>query len=260
LLDWLAWQLRVHQWDIKWFCRLLVTSQAYRRQSRAVGELIDRDPENRLLARGPRYRLPSWMIRDQALAVSGLLVRQIGGPPVFPYQPEGVWEEATFGNKKYTQDHGEKLYRRSLYTFWRRIIAPTMFFDSASRQVCSVRPSRTNSPLHALATMNDVTYVEAARALAAHVLLDRGVDADPSLLATDIFRRVLIRPPSQEELNILTRAFTRWENYYVQHPEAANRLVTVGEWPSPDISAVRLAAWTAVATTILNLDEALSKE
>src|SRR5690606_27976023 len=145
--------------------------RTYRQSSRITPRTAEIDPENRLLSRGPRYRLASWMIRDQALAVSGLLVRTIGGPPVNPYQPPGVWEEATFGNKQYQQDHGAKLYRRRLYTFWRRIVGPTIFFDSASRQTCTVNQTRTNSPLHALTALNAITYVEAARAMARRVLM-----------------------------------------------------------------------------------------
>ena len=166
LLDWLAVEFVESKWDVKHLLRLIVTSATYRQSSRLTPELRERDPDNRLLARGPRHRLPAWMIRDQALAASGLLSAKPGGPPVKPYQPPGIWEEATFGNKRYQQDTGESLYRRSLYVFWRRIVGPTMFFDGANRQTCSVKTVITNTPLHALATLNDTTYVEAARALA----------------------------------------------------------------------------------------------
>ncbi len=260
LLDWLASELIESEWDIKRLCRLLVTSRAYRRDSRATPKLLEVDPENRWLARGVRYRLASWIIRDQALAVSGLLTVRLGGRPVFPYQPDGVWEEATFGNKGYRQDHGEHLYRRSIYTFWRRIMAPTLFFDVASRQVCSVRVLRTNSPLHALVTLNDTTYVEAARALATsqwRALDGQGTDAE---LVSGMFRRVLVRPPTPYELSVLCSALSRWELYYRQHPEAADALLSVGEWPRPQGPAPRLAAMTIVAHTILNMDETLSKE
>ena len=152
LLDWLATEFVRSGWDVKALHRLIVTSATYRQASRVPAALAERDPQNRLLARGPRYRLPAWMIRDQALAASGLLVSNLDGPPVKPYQPTGVWEEATFGTKSYAQDHGPALYRRSVYTFWRRIIGPTEFFDTASRQTCVVKPGRTNSPLHALLT------------------------------------------------------------------------------------------------------------
>src|SRR6185436_873554 len=130
--------------------RLIVTSAAYRQSSKVSPALLEKDPENHLLARGPRFRMPSVMLRDQALAASGLLMEKVGGPPVKPYQPPGIWEEATFGKIAYDQDHGEALYRRGVYVFWRRIVGPTEFFDTASRSVCTVRQSRTNTPLHAL--------------------------------------------------------------------------------------------------------------
>ena len=170
LLDWLAVEFIERGWDVKAMQKLIVMSDTYRQSSNVTPALFERDPENRLLARGPRYRLPAWMIRDQALAASGLLVEKAGGPSVMSYQPEGIWEEATFGKKTYKQDHGDALHRRSLYTFWRRIVGPPMFFDNASRQTCSVRTLRTNTPLHALATLNDVTYTEAARVMAERVL------------------------------------------------------------------------------------------
>ena len=164
---------QAHRWQsvgFKRLVRLIVTSATYRQSSKVTPALAERDPENRLLARGPRFRMPSWMIRDQALAASGLLVDQLGGAPVHPYQPPGVWEETTFGLKKYPPDHGDDLYRRSVYTFWRRIVGPTMFFDTATRQTCTVKQSRTNTPLHALSTLNDTTYVEAARTMAQRVM------------------------------------------------------------------------------------------
>src|SRR5437773_7807934 len=166
--------------------------------------MAESDPESRRLARGRRQRLPSWMRRDQALAVGGLLVEKVGGPPVKPYQPSGVWEDATFGQIKYQQDHGDALYRRSLYTFWRRIVGPTEFFDSAARQTCSVRPSRTNTPLHAFTTMNDPTFVEAARALAQRVMTTAG-DSDRDRIAL-AYRLVLARRPSEQASTILLAA------------------------------------------------------
>jgi hypothetical protein len=159
---------------VKALMRLIVTSETYQQSSKfnvSSFRSAEIDPENRYLARGPRFRMPSWMIRDQALFVSGLMKEQLGGPSVKPYQPEGIWEEATFGKKSYVQDHGDALYRRTLYTFWRRIVGPTMLFDNAARQVCAVKTTRTNTPLQALVTLNDITFVEAARALAQRVLL-----------------------------------------------------------------------------------------
>ncbi|MDB6152688.1 MAG: hypothetical protein JWL90_1141, partial [Chthoniobacteraceae bacterium] len=176
LLDWLAREFIESGWDVKHLHRLIVTSATYRQQSKIPPGMAERDPENQWLARGPRFRLPSWMLRDQALALSGLLVDKSGGPPVKVYQPANVWEDATFGQIKFTQDHGEALYRRSLYIFWRRIVGPTLFFDVSSRQNCAVKTGRTNTPLHALVTLNDVTYVEASRALAERMLKEGGAD------------------------------------------------------------------------------------
>ncbi len=259
LLDWLAVEFVESGWDVKHLCRLIVTSAAYRQSSRAAPELIERDPENRLLARGSRYRLPSWMIRDQALAASGLMVSTIGGAPVKPYQPAGVWEEATFGNKQYQQDHGPALYRRSLYTFWRRIVGPTMFFDSAARQVCTVKVARTNTPLHALATLNDVQYVEAARMLAER-LLQEPVASDADRM-DDAFRTLLARPPGDDEAAVLTAALDRLKREFGDDPEVAKELLAVGESPrDPSLDAVEHAAWTALCNALFNLDESLVRE
>ena len=259
LLDWLASEFMRTGWDVKALCRLLVTSATYRQSSKAAPELIERDPENRLLARGPRYRWPSWMLRDQALAASGLLVRQVGGAPVKSYQPAGVWEEATFGNKTYKRDKGEKLYRRSLYTFWRRIIAPTMFFDTASRQYCTVKPLRTNSPLHALATLDDDTYMEAARALSIRILQRTG--ASPEARLEEAFRFVLARKPSPAELQILIHGLNRLQSQFAADPAAAKKLLAVGELKNPpDLDPVEHAAYASLCLEILNLDETLTKE
>lgn len=262
LLDYLALEMMDRAWDIKAMIRLMVTSAAYRQSSRATPELIERDPENRLLARGPRFRLPSWMIRDQALAASGLLVDTFGGPGVNGYQPPGVWEEATFGKKEYEQDHGAALYRRSLYTFWRRIIGPTVFFDAASRQVCTVKQVRTNTPLHALTTLNDVTFVEAARALAQRVLLE-GRGRDDAQRVAAAFRLVLAREPKAAEVSVLREGLARLRAQYAADPSAARELLNVGESkaaPAPRVNPVEHAAWTGLCLGILNLDEALTKE
>jgi hypothetical protein len=259
LLDFLATELVASGWDVKALHRLIVTSATYRESSRVPPALAEHDPGNRLLARGPRFRLPSWMIRDQALAAAGLLVRQIGGPPVKPYQPVGVWEEATFGTKRYQQDHDRALYRRSLYTFWRRIIGPTEFFDSAPRQTCVVKPTRTNSPLHALTTLNDVTYVEAARALAQRVLHTAG--PSPSARLDSAFRLVLARRPSAQEQQVLLAALARVRQEFTADPGAATKLLSAGESKRDEkLDAVEHAAWAAVCLAILNLDEALTKE
>jgi hypothetical protein len=259
LLDFLATEFVRTGWDVKRLHRLIVTSATYRQSSKVTPALVERDPANRLLARGPRYRLPSWMVRDQALAASGLLVRRLGGPPVKPYQPAGVWEEATFGTKRYQQDKGEALYRRSLYTFWRRIVGPTEFFDTAARQTCVVKPTRTNSPLHALTTLNDVTYVEAARALAGRVLAAAGPSPEERVVYA--FRLVLARGPTSAEKQVLLGGLDCVRRQFAADPQAARKFLAVGESNRDEkVDAVEHAAWAAVCSTILNLDEALSKE
>ncbi|MCA9106928.1 MAG: PSD1 domain-containing protein [Planctomycetales bacterium] len=263
LLDGLAASLIDHQWDTKWLVRELLAGNHYRLDSVRDGSLDDWDPANRLTTRGARHRMSSWMIRDQALAVSGLLVDRIGGPPVQPYQPEGVWREATFGNRSYAQGHGADLHRRSLYTFWRRIVAPTMFFDTASRQTCSVAVARTNTPLHALVTLNDPTFMEAARITADETLIQVG-SADPQAWVEPLFLRVLIRPPSDREREILAAAFERHRLHFGEHPQQAEELLAFGETPSPSpaltYDPTTRAALTMVVSTLLNLDETLSKE
>ena len=245
-------------WDLKALCRLIVTSAAYRQSSRVTPALFERDPQNRLLARGPRGRMPSWMIRDQALAAGGLLVDKIGGPPVKPYQPAGIWEEATFGGKRYQQDKGESLYRRSVYTFWRRIVGPTLFFDSAARQTCTVKQTRTNTPLHALTTLNDITFIEAARALAERVLTTEGND-DQHIAAA--FRLVLARKPRADELDILRGGLKRLRGQYSADAAAAKKLLAVGESKRNEkLDVTDHAAFTGLCNLILNLDEALTKE
>ncbi len=258
LLDWLATEYQRSGWDTKHLHRLIATSATYRQSSRATAGLLDRDPENRLLARGPRHRMPSWMIRDTALQAAGLLAGSVGGPPVKPYQPGGVWEEATFGAKRYEADHGAALYRRSLYVFWRRIVGPTMFFDAANRQYCTVRTARTDTPLQALLLLNDTGYVEAAR-----VLAGRAMAASPETGARIdvLYRRVLGRRASAEERAILAGGLARHRERLARQPEEAGRLLAVGESARPaGLDAVEHAAWTLVAGTVLNLDEAISKE
>jgi hypothetical protein len=259
LLDWLAGEFVRSGWDFKHLCRLLVTSGTYKQSSKVTPELLEIDPENRLLGRAPRFRMPSWMIRDQALAASGLLVREIGGAPVNPYQPAGIWEEATFGTKKYQRDSGGKLYRRGIYTFWRRIVGPALFFDSASRQVCSVKEPRTNSPMHALATLNDVTYVEAARALAERVLLTAGSAPDERIDLA--FRLVLARKASAPELELFRAALERMAGEFGEDLAAAESFLNLGESErNKQLDPVTHAAYAGVCLAILNLDEALTKE
>ncbi len=271
----LSTQLANPRWNVKRLIRLIVTSATYRQRSdqfstpitqinvtpsiHRLAILANRDPDNRLLARGPRYRLPSWMIRDQALSISGLLVEKQGGPPVKGYQPPGIWEEATFGRIGYQQDSGEALYRRSLYQFWRRIVGPTIFFDVATRQTCQVKVARTNTPLHALVTLNDVTFVEAARVLAQRVLLGAATD-DPSRL-TEAFRRCVSRPPNSAELAVLLRRLHSLREHFANDEAAANKLIAVGDSkPNAQSKPVELAAFTSIATLLLNLDETITKE
>jgi mono/diheme cytochrome c family protein len=258
LLDFLAADFMESGWDVKALLKKIVMSATYRQSSRiTTGDL---DPENRLLARGARFRLPSHTLRDQALLVSGLLVEKPGGPAVNPYQPEGIWEEATFGKIKYTQDSGDALYRPSLYTFWRRIVGPTMVFDNATRQTCSVKTSRTNTPLHALTTMNETGFVESARGFAERLLANAELKSD-----SDRFDHagelVLARIPTPEEKETLSTTLTRLRNQYSATPEEAAKLISIGESKrSGKLDAVEHAAWTGLCLMILNLDEALTKE
>ena len=258
LLDWLARRFVESGWDLKALHRVFLTSETYRQTSRVTETLQARDPENRLLARAPRYRLPSFVIRDQALALAGLLVPRLGGPPVKPYQPPNIWAEATFNKKKYVQDHGEKLYRRSLYTFWRRIVGPTMFFDEASRQTCTVRAQRTNTPLHALITLNDITYNEAARCLAERALRDEG---DPSAGIGRAFRLATARLPTPQELRILRQRYDTLRAGFQAAPDAAAAVLSLGEAPRDEsLEPVDHAAMSGICSLLLNLDEVITRE
>jgi hypothetical protein len=202
--------------------------------------------------------MPSWMIRDQALAASGLLTPTFGGPPVRTYQPAGIWEEATFGNKRYVQDKGDALYRRSLYVFWRRIIGPTMFFDVANRQTCSVKTTITNTPLHALVTLNETTFVESARVLA-QLALEKGGTTDAERLSF-AFQRVTARKPTPAEVKVLVSALEKQQKLFAADRTAALKLLKVGESPRNEkLDAVEHAALAAVCLMMLNLDEALNK-
>ncbi|MBL9116182.1 MAG: PSD1 domain-containing protein [Verrucomicrobiaceae bacterium] len=254
LLDWLAAEFMDSGWDVKKLLRLIVTSETYQQDSR-MNAAAAIDPENRLLARGPRFRMPSWMLRDQALAFAGLLNPLLGGPSVKPYQPEGIWEEATFGKKTYQQDHGDALYRRTLYVFWRRIVGPTMLFDNSTRQVCAVKSARTNTPLHALVTLNDTTYVEAARVMAANVLKRIKPDAERLQVA---FHTVTNRHPTLAEQDVLIRQLAALKQ---QDPAEAKRLIQVGESKTDGtLDAVEHAAWTSLCLMLFNLDEVVTKE
>jgi hypothetical protein len=258
LLDWLATEFVASGWDVKATIRLIVTSAAYRQSSRVSAEVLSRDPENRLLARGPRGRLPAEMVRDQALAAGGLLVDRFGGPSLRPYQPDGLWKDIAEGN--YVQDHGESLYRRGLYTFWKRTVAPPVMiaFDAAGRETCIVRETRTNTPLQALALLNEVGFVEASRALAERAMRGGETPTDRIELA---FRLVLARRPTAGELETLVAGWQRHLAHYRAHPDEASAAIAVGESrPDSSLETAELASYMAVAGVIMNLDEAVTKQ
>ncbi|MFO0890073.1 MAG: DUF1553 domain-containing protein [Isosphaeraceae bacterium] len=263
LLDWLAAEFVRTGWDIKALHRLIVTSATYRQTSKATPALVQRDPENRLLARGPRFRLPAELVRDNALAIAGLLSPAIGGQSVKPYQPAGLWEELAggAGEGPYVQDKGEKLYRRSLYVYRKRTVPhPAMVnFDAPSREFCQVKRARTNTPLQALELLNDTTYLEAARGLAERMILEGGSDPEGRLALG--FRRATGRAPSPEELNVLRRGLDRYRQAFGSDPQAASQWLRHGERPAaPGVDALDLAAYTATASVILNLDETITRE
>ena len=261
LLDWLSYEFRESGWNVKALIRLIVTSHTYRQSSQRLHTAQQEvDPENRLYSRASRFRLPSWMLRDQALAVSGLLSDVRSGPATNSYQPAGVWEEATFGKKKYQQGKGDELYRRSLFIFWRRIIAPTVFFDNSTRQTCTVKTGRTNTPLHSLLTLNATTYVEAARKLAETTLCDFA-DASEKEKLNIIFQRLLARPATAYESKVLIAALERSRLQYMASPELAAQLLAIGDSSnSTECEPTELASWAALCLAVLNLDETLTRE
>jgi hypothetical protein len=263
LLDWLAIELIRTGWDVKAMHRLIVTSATYQQAARVPPALLARDPENRLLARGPRFRLSAEVVRDNALAIAGLLAPRIGGPSVKPYQPAGLWEELAggAGEGPYIQDKGADLYRRSLYVYRKRTVPhPAMStFDAPSRETCQVKRARTNTPLQALELLNDVAYVEAARALAQLMIEEGGRSGEGRI--TYAFRRATARRPTPAELSLLRRGLERYRDAFRSSPAAAEQLIRHGESPpDPNVDRVELAACTATAGVILNLDETISQE
>jgi hypothetical protein len=259
LLDWLAVEFRDGGWDVKLLLKTIVTSATYRQASKLTAGLKQKDPENRLLARGPRIRLSAEVIRDQALFASGLLVEKIGGPSVRPYQPAGLGKELN-GSDEDLQDHGASLYRRSLYTHWKRTVAPPGMttFDAANRETCVVRQTRTNTPLQSLTLLNDVTFVEAARVLAQRVLKEKATPADRLTLA---FRLLTCRAPRSSELNLLLAGLEQHKANYRVRPDQALALVSSGEYPRDEaLEPAELAAYTAITNLLLNLDETITKE
>jgi hypothetical protein len=265
LLDYLATEFIRLKWDVRALQRLIVTSATYRQSSRLTPALGERDPENRLLARGPRFRLPAEMIRDAALSAAGLLDDRIGGPSVLPYQPKGLWEEMAFGDgftaQEYKQSAGRDLYRRSMYTFWKRTVPPASLatFDAPDREKCAARRPLTNTPLQALVLLNDPTYVEAARVLAARALREGGKDSRQRIIYA--FRLATARPPKPTEARTLGDLLAAQLAHYRRHPAAARSLVAVGAAPmAAGLDQSELAAWTILASAILNLDETVTKE
>jgi hypothetical protein len=261
LLDWLAVEFRERGWSQKQIHRLLVTSATYRQASRVTADLLAKDPENRLHARASRFRMPAMVLRDVALSAAGLIDLRIGGQPVYPYQPDQIWEALAITKERdftYPASHGPDLYRRSLYTFWRRTVSPANMFDTANRQTCTVRASQTSTPLHALTTLNDPTWVEAARVLAERSMLAAG-DLDGRL--THAFRRVLGRKPTAYDLDALKRMHARQMAIYGVDRDATQQLLAVGESPRDTaLDPAGHAALTSVCLAIFNLDEALTRE
>ncbi|MFT7638666.1 MAG: hypothetical protein ACI9G1_000391 [Pirellulaceae bacterium] len=261
LLDWLAVEFRENGWSMKKVHRLIVTSATYRQSSRVTQEQRQSDQENRLYARASRFRMPSVILRDWALASSGLIDPRIGGAPVYPYQPDAVWEALAITKERdftYPTSSGADLYRRSLYTFWRRTVGPANMFDASNRQTCRVRSATTSTPLHALTTLNDPTWVEAARILAKLCLkADETLDGRLNLA----FRRVCCRAPSERDLEHLRRAYHKQLEIFTDNPDAAKALLSTGQTARDDtLNAVEHAALTAVCLGVLNLDEALTRE
>ncbi|MEO2048850.1 MAG: DUF1553 domain-containing protein [Pirellulales bacterium] len=260
LLDWLATEFIRTGWDVKEIQKTIFTSATYQQSSKVSPDLFQKDPENRLLARGPRFRLSAEMVRDQALTASGLLVEKLGGPSVKPYQPAGLWKEIA-STTNYDQSTGSDLYRRSLYTYWKRTVAPPsmMNFDAAAREMCQVRPSRTNTPLQALNLMNDVTFVEAARALAERIMTP--TDKSPDQRLTRAFRLATSRRPQPAELAVLVASYEFQQEHYSKNIKTAKKLIQTGESkPNEKLDPAELAAYTTVTGLILNLDEVITKE
>jgi cytochrome c553 len=263
LLDWLAVEFRESGWNVQQLFRLMVTSATYRQSAATTPEKVEKDPKNRLLSRGPRFRMDAEMVRDNALAVSGLLAPKIGGPSVRPYQPEGVWEAVAMigsNTRDYRAEQGENLYRRSMYTFWKRSAPPASMdiFNAPSREICTVCRERTNTPLQALVTLNDPQFIEAARNLAQWAL--KGSDAATAARCDAISRRLLSRPLRTEEQQVVEASLTELLAHYQAHPDQAAALLKVGESVvDAGLEPATLAAWTMLCNQLMNLDEVLNK-
>ena len=262
LLDWLARDFMDHDWDIKYLLKKMILSATYQQSSEVNQELLKLDPENRLLARATRFRMSGEMIRDYVLTVSGLLNSEIGGVSVKPYQPVGLWAETTSGTgllKNYVQDKGEKLYRRSLYTFWKRTSPPPnmTLFDAPTRDNCEVRRQKTNTPLQALAMQNDVQILEAARVLAENMILE---NKDDTKTLHALFQRILIRQPDTEEFEVLEKYYTNALQRFENKEEKATKLLAQGTYKHSDTDPVKTAAFMLTAQVLFNLDETITKE
>ncbi|HVR84153.1 MAG TPA: DUF1553 domain-containing protein, partial [Planctomycetota bacterium] len=264
LLDHLATQFIEDGWDVKRMMKRLVMSATYRQSSKMTPDLVRRDPDNRLLARGPRYRLDAEMVRDQILFVSGLLVEQVGGPSVKPPQPEGLWEAVGYtGSNTYRfvrDPEPQKVFRRSMYIFWKRTSAPPQMtlFDAPSREACIVRRERTNTPLQALFLMNEPQCFEAARHFAQKALKEGG--STPGERAAWMLQRAVLRTPSPEDIADLVGVYQAQREVYDKDPESAKKAISFGDLPADaSIPPPELAAWTLTANVILNLDEFVNK-
>jgi len=263
LLDWLAVEFVESGWDVKHLQRLIVTSATYRQSAQLTPKLERLDPENRLYARGPRFRMDAEMVRDNALATSGLLVERVGGPSVKPYQPGGLWEAVGYTSSntaKFKRDDGTALYRRSMYTFWKRTSSPPSMsiFDAPSRESCTVRRARTNTPLQALVLMNDQQFVEASRRLGERIMNEAGSTFSDRIAFG--FRLATSRPPGPDEIDVLEHLFREHLSEFQQHPQRAKQLIEVGESPRDEsLDTAELAAWTMISNLILNLDESVTK-
>jgi hypothetical protein len=261
LLDWLAVEFQDLGWSQKKMHRLIVTSSAYRQSSHMNQWHRENDPDNRLISRATRFRMPSMILRDWALANAGLLFSKVGGKPVYPYQPDKVWEALAITKERnfdYPASTGDDLYRRSLYTFWRRTVGPVNMFDSSDRQACRVKPGKTSTPLHALTTLNDPTWIEASRFLAEKIMLEAKETSDRLETA---FRHVTAQTPSVAKLSVLERAYNEQLAIFKQNPQEADKLLAIGEKKrNPKLPALEHAALTQVCLGILNLDQSLTRE
>jgi hypothetical protein len=260
LLDRLAVDFMESGWDVKQLVRLLVMSGTYQQSSRASEELRHSDPYNQWLARQGRFRLDAEAVRDNALAVSGLLVRKVGGSSARPYQPPGYWSHLNFPKREYEPDHGDGLYRRGLYTYWcRTFLHPSLLaFDAPTREECTVQRPRSNTPVQALVLLNDPTYDEAARALAERAIREGGKNIPAKI--DWVYRNVLSRPPRPDEASVLRALYEKHLAQYGADRPAAEALMRTGERPTPeDLDAAELAAWTSVARVMLNLHEAVTR-